>query len=72
MKFNEVKEYLEERLPDFTFTSAQEAGQPEELHTAIRITRDNKYLDIDVRKIDNKSQANTLVDYIKGKWKISE
>ncbi len=72
MDFDQVKDYLQKKLPEFTFTSGKEAGQHEDLFSAIRVTRDGKYLDIDVRKVKQESDASTLVDYIKGKWKISE
>jgi hypothetical protein len=65
MKIHEVKQYLEEKLPKFTFKLNENEGQENKLW----IERDGQHIILDVEKVDSKRAAKKLKEYIEIKWK---
>ena len=72
MEVNKIKEWLEKELPEFSFTTGEEANQPEENHNSIRIERDKQELILDVSKVDNDKALENLKVYIKDLWRRYE
>ena len=67
MNVKEVKQYLEQELPDFTYISGDETPH-EENWNSIRVIRDSKELVIDVSKVDNKRGLKNLKAYVESLW----
>ena len=72
MEVNKIKEWLEKELPEFSFTTGEEANQPEESHNSIRIERDKQELILDVSKVDNDKALENLKVYIEDLWRRYE
>lgn len=67
MKTDQVKEYLEQELPDFKYKTDEENNP-----NAIWIERDGQKLVMDVHKVEGKREAKQLVKYISSKWEAYE
>jgi hypothetical protein len=68
MNTEEVKQYLEKELPEFTYiTSELEANE-----NKIWIERDGQKLVLDVSKVGNKKEAKKLKSFIELKWREVE
>lgn len=68
MNVYEIKAWLIDNLPEFEFTTGEEAKQPESNWNSIQVFRDGQELIIDVSKVDNEARLNKLKDYIQGMW----
>lgn len=76
MNIQELKQYLEEKLPSFTFytdeeTQAKYDGKmvvnPNE--NGLFVTRDGQAMYLDVSKVDTKAGAKKLKEFIELKWR---
>lgn len=61
----ELKQYLEKKLPNFTFKTNPHEGQEHKLW----IERDGQHMVLDVEKVDTKAGAKKLKQFIELKWK---
>lgn len=66
MDLQEIKSYLEEKLPKFTFITNNNKGNEK----SIWIERDGQHMIIDISRIQTKKQLKDFKDYIKGQWKL--
>ena len=67
MNTSEIKQYLEQELPDFTYISGEDTPH-EENWNSIRVIRDDKEIILDVSKVDNKRGLENLKAYIESLW----
>ena len=65
MNTQDVKQYLEKKLPAFTFRLNKNEGQEHKLW----IERDGQHIILDVQKVDTKAGAKKLKEFIELKWK---
>lgn len=65
MNTDELKQYLEKKLPNFTFKTNPYEGQEHKLW----IERDGQHMVLDVEKVDTKAGAKKLKEFIELKWK---
>jgi len=68
MNVEEVKDYLETKLPEFTLTTGKEAGQPEQNWNSIQVLRDGLHIVYDVSKVEDKKAAKQLLKLIQAQW----
>jgi hypothetical protein len=69
MTTDEVKTYLQKKLPKFNLMTGEEAKQPDKNKNSIRFERDNKEIFFDVSRIESKKDADSLATHIKDLWK---
>lgn len=72
MRITSVKKKLEKALPDFTFQTGEEAGQPESNWGSILVRRGGHELPINVSKVQSKGDIRALVNFIKKQWLATE
>lgn len=65
MTTQELKQYLEKKLPNFTFKTNPNEGQEHKLW----IEREGQHMVLDVEKVDTKAGAKKLKEFIELKWK---
>lgn len=68
VKLQEIKDYLEKELPEFTYILGTDTPH-EENWQSIRIVRDGNELVLDVSKVTNKKEAKKLKSFIELKWR---
>lgn len=72
MTFNDVKLYLEKKLPKFTLKADDtidiKTGKPYN-ENKLWIERDGQHIILDVQKVDTKAGAKKLKEFIELKWK---
>lgn len=68
MPVDKVKKKLEKLLPKFTFTTGEEAGQPEENWLSINARRDGLEMAVNVARVTNSADVKSLAKYISRQW----
>lgn len=68
MPIDKIKKKLEKQLPKFTFTTGEEAGQPESNWHSISAQRDGLALAIDVSRVTHSGDVKALAKYISKQW----
>lgn len=71
MTTKEIKQYLEQELPDFKYISGEDTPH-EENWNSIRVIRDGKEIILDVSKVDTKRGLKNLKAYIESLWNRDE
>lgn len=69
MPIEKIKKKLEKRLPKYTFTTGEEAGQPKENWHSINASRDGLEMAINVARVTNSADVKALAEYIDRQWK---
>lgn len=76
MNLLELKQYLEKKLPSFTFYTDEETKAKYDGKMVVKpnenglfVTRDGQALYLDVEKVDTKAGAKKLKEFIELKWK---
>lgn len=68
MNLKDIKQYLEERLPDFKFLTNPNPGNENKLW----IERDGQHIILEISKVENKKGAKKLKEFIETKWSQTE
>jgi len=68
MNTEQIKQYLEKELPDFTYISGKDTPH-EENWNSIRIVRDGNELVLDVSKVATEKDLKQLKSFIELKWR---
>lgn len=68
MPIEKIKNKLEKRLPKFTFTTGEEAGQPKENWHSINATRDGLEMAVNITRVTNSADVKSLATYIEKQW----
>lgn len=71
MSLDNIKQYLEAELPDFTYISGRDTPH-EENWNSIRVIRDGHEIVLDVSKVASKKDLKQLKSFIELKWRSVE